>query len=120
MYIYIYICTCISISHDTYMYIYICIYRIYIYICKYVCCYMSMYMYKLCCPQDLQALTLGGRRREFKVRYDATGNPRPKPQEALRESPQGHGRNFDRQAPEEDKLLAPKAYADARNRASGE
>jgi hypothetical protein len=48
------------------------------------------------------------------VRYAAPGNPRPKPQEALRESPQGHGRDFGRQASEEDKVPAPKAYADAR------
>ena len=58
-----------------------------------------------CCTQDLQALTLGGRRRELNVGYAAPGNLRPKPQEALKESPQGHGQDFGRQGPKKTKSL---------------
>ena len=68
----------------------------------------------ICCNQDLQALTLGGRRRELNVSYAAPANPRPKAQEVLRVSRKGRGPASGRQVPEEDIVPAPKAYADGR------
>ena len=64
-----------------------------------------LHMHDFCWhTRHIQALTLKGRHREqLNVRQAAPGNPRLNPQEALRESHQGHGWDFARQAPEEDK-----------------
>ena len=112
IYVCVYVCANFCVCAYVYIFIYIYYIHVYFHIHIYPHRYLLLYIYiyMFCCTP----LTRGGRHMILNMRYAALGNTRPKPQEALRETPQGYGRDFGRQASKEDKVRAPKDYADAR------